>query len=61
MKYTVRYHEENYIEKEIEANSPEEAEEKMWEMVTSGEIDLSYAELANSGCEVINDKCDNEK
>ena len=55
-KYTVRYHEESYIEQEIEADSREEVEEKMREMVCSGKIDLSFAELGNSGYEVVDEE-----
>lgn len=60
-KYTVRYWEHNYIEQEIEADSKEEAESKMQDMVCSGEIDLSFAELDNCGYEVVDDDEVDEK
>lgn len=55
MKYTVRYTETNHIEKEVEAESKEEAEQKMLEMVCSGKIDLSFAELDDSKVEVVDE------
>ncbi len=53
MKYTVRYTETNVIEREIEAESKDEAEKRMMEMVCEGKIDLSFAELVDSKCETV--------
>ena len=60
MKYTVRYTETNYIEREIEAESKDEAEEKMMDMVCSGKIDLSFAELDECKCEVVESEVRND-
>ena len=56
MKYLVRYTETNVIEREIEAESKDKAEKKMMEMICSDKIDLSFAELVDSKCEVVDDK-----
>ena len=53
MKYTVIYTETNVIEREVEAESKDEAEKKMLELVCEGKIDLSFAELADCKCEAI--------
>lgn len=50
-KFKVVYWERTSIEREIEAESDAEAREKMREMVCNGEIDLSFAELDDSGVE----------
>ena len=50
-KYLVRYTERSSIDKLIEAESKEEAERKMLDMVANGEIDLSFAELDESGAD----------
>ena len=47
-KYLVRYTERSSIDKLIEAESQEDAENKMLDMVAKGEIDLSFAELDDS-------------
>ena len=60
-KYTVRYWEHNYIEIEVEADSKDDAETKAQEMVCSGEVDLSFAELENCGYEVVDDEEVDEK
>ena len=54
MKYTVRYTETNWIEREVEASSQQEAEDKMMEMVCSGEVDLADAELEDCKCVAFN-------
>ena len=50
-KYKVTYWERTSIEREIEAESDEEARKKMWEMVSDGTVDVSYADLDDSGVE----------
>ncbi len=50
-KFKVVYWERNSVEREIEAETDAEARQKMREMLANGEIDLSYAELDDSGVE----------
>ncbi len=55
-KYTVRYTETSYVEREIEAGSRDEAEEKMIDMVCGDKIDMSEAEHYDSKCEVVDEE-----
>ena len=50
-KFNVTYWERLSVSREIEAESDAEARRKMQEMVIKGEIDLSFAELDDSGIE----------
>ena len=49
MKYKVRYWERTSVERSIEAASDAEARQKMLDTVAWGGIDLSFAELDDSG------------
>ena len=51
--YTVRYYELTYIEREIMASSPLEAEQKMNEMVANGTINTQYPEVEHTECRVM--------
>lgn len=48
-KYKVRYWERTSAERIIEADTDEEARKKMQDVIASGGIDLSFAELDDSG------------
>ena len=48
-KFKVVYWERTSVEREIEAETDDEARQKMREMVANGKIDVSYAELDDSG------------
>lgn len=48
-KFKVVYWERTSIEREIEAETDDEARQKMREMIADGEVDVSYAELDDSG------------
>ena len=52
-KYVVRYWERVSIDKLVEAESEEEARQKMDSLVSTGGIDLSLEELDDSGIEVL--------
>ena len=52
-KYVVRYWERVSIDKLVEAESEEEARQKMDSLVSLGGIDLSLEELDDSGIEVL--------
>lgn len=49
MKYKVRYWERTSVERIIEADSDAEARKKMLDVIGMGGIDLSFAELDDSG------------
>ena len=51
--YTVLYWEHTSMDIEVEATSPEEAEEKARQMAENGEIDFSLLSLGDSGFEVV--------
>lgn len=51
--YTVRYYELTYIEREITASSPNEAKQKMNEMVATGTINTQYPEVEHTECRVM--------
>lgn len=50
-KFKVVYWERTSVEREIEAETDDEARQKMRQMIADGEIDLSCAELDYSGIE----------
>lgn len=50
-KFKVTYWERLSVEREIEAETDAEARKKMSEMIANGEVDVSYAELDDSGIE----------
>lgn len=54
-KYTVGYWEHTHIEMEVDADSPQEAENKIRDKVFSGDYDMSFAELDDSGFYVAKD------
>ena len=51
--YTVLYWEHTSMDIEVEATSPEEAEEKARQMVEDGRVDFSLLELGDSGFDVV--------
>lgn len=50
-KFKVVYWERTSVEREIDAETDDEARKRMWEMISDGEIDVSCAELVDSGIE----------
>lgn len=52
-KFTVEYWEHIAVWREVEAETEEEAREKMQEMVECGEVDMSNAEIGDCGYEVM--------
>ena len=52
-KYKVRYWERQSAERIIEAESDAEARRKMQDVICSGGIDLSFAELDDCGTEAV--------
>lgn len=50
-KYKVRYWERTCVDRIIEAESDAEACKKMQEVICSGGIDISFANLCDSGTE----------
>ena len=48
-KFKVRYWERTSVDRVIEADTDEEARKKMLDVIASGGIDLSFAELDDSG------------
>ena len=50
-KFKVVYWERTSVEREIEAETDGEARQKMRQMIADGEIDVSCAELDDSGVE----------
>ena len=50
-KFKVVYWERTSVEREIEAETDGEARQKMRQMIADGEIDVSCAELDDSGIE----------
>lgn len=61
-KYTVEYWEHIACFRDIEADSPEEAEHKMEELVGAGKIDMFLeGEVGDSGIECIGETQDDKK
>lgn len=52
-KYIVQYIETNCLERQIEADSEEDAEQKMLEMLCSGKLHITEAQLLKSECKAI--------
>ena len=50
-KFVVRYWEKHYIERVIEAEDEADARVQMNKKICFGEIDASYAETEDSGCD----------
>lgn len=50
-KFKVVYWERTSVEQEIDAETDDEARKRMREMISDGEIDVSCAELDDSGIE----------
>ena len=48
-KFKVTYWERQSVTREIEAETDAEARKKMQELITNGELDISYADLDDSG------------
>lgn len=52
-KFKVRYWERTSVDRVIEADTDEEARKKMQDVIASGGIDLSFAELDDCGTEAV--------